>query len=80
MALSLRLNLRPGQSLVMTPKLQQAIKLLQLSNLELSELVKVATKIVENQEDFFRQGGTISQTASVKGNCRRAQHSRKHRE
>lgn len=32
-----RLEIRQGQSLVMTPQLQQAIKLLQLSNLELSE-------------------------------------------
>ncbi len=36
MALSARLELKQGQSLVMTPQLQQAIKLLQLSNLELS--------------------------------------------
>ena len=39
MALSQRLNLRQSQSLVMTPQLQQAIKLLQLSNVELSEYV-----------------------------------------
>src|ERR1041385_4108581 len=32
-----RLELRLGQSLVMTPQLQQAIKLLQLSNVELAE-------------------------------------------
>src|ERR1700753_2342004 len=32
-----RLELRQGQSLVMTPQLQQAIKLLQLSNIELAE-------------------------------------------
>jgi RNA polymerase sigma-54 factor len=32
-----RLEIRQGQSLVMTPQLQQAIKLLQLSNLELAE-------------------------------------------
>ena len=32
-----RLELRQGQSLVMTPQLQQAIKLLQLSNVELAE-------------------------------------------
>src|SRR5436190_10583330 len=31
------LELRQGQSLVMTPQLQQAIKLLQLSNVELAE-------------------------------------------
>lgn len=37
MAFSQRLEMRQGQSLVMTPQLQQAIKLLQLSNLELSE-------------------------------------------
>jgi RNA polymerase sigma-54 factor len=37
MALGQRLEIRQGQSLVMTPQLQQAIKLLQLSNLELAE-------------------------------------------
>lgn len=36
MAVSQRLDLRQTQSLVMTPQLQQAIKLLQLSNLELA--------------------------------------------
>ena len=40
MALSQRLDLRQSQSLVMTPQLQQAIKLLQLSNRELSEFVE----------------------------------------
>ena len=40
MALAQRLELRQGQSLVMTPQLQQAIKLLQLSNLELAEYVE----------------------------------------
>jgi RNA polymerase sigma-54 factor len=39
MALSQRLDLRQSQSLVMTPQLQQAIKLLQYSNMELSEYV-----------------------------------------
>jgi RNA polymerase sigma-54 factor len=39
MALSQRLDLRQTQSLVMTPQLQQAIKLLQLSNLELLDYV-----------------------------------------
>ena len=39
MALSQRLDLRQTQSLVMTPQLQQAIKLLQLSNMELSDYV-----------------------------------------
>ena len=40
MALSQRLNLRQTQAPVMTPQLQQAIKLLQLSNLELADFVE----------------------------------------
>jgi RNA polymerase sigma-54 factor len=40
MALSQRMEMRQGQSLVMTPQLQQAIKLLQLSNLELATYVE----------------------------------------
>ncbi len=39
MALSTKLELRQGQQLVMTPQLQQAIRLLQLSNMELSTFV-----------------------------------------
>src|SRR5579863_6835372 len=40
MALSQRLDLRQSQALVMTPQLQQAIKLLQLSNVELATYVE----------------------------------------
>jgi RNA polymerase sigma-54 factor len=40
MALTQRLELRQGQALVMTPQLQQAIKLLQMSNLELQSFVE----------------------------------------
>src|SRR5690348_9554970 len=40
MALTQRLELRQSQSLVMTPQLMQAIKLLQLSNLDLSAFVE----------------------------------------
>jgi RNA polymerase sigma-54 factor len=40
LALSPRLELRQGQGLVITPQLQQAIKLLQLSNLELEAFVE----------------------------------------
>ncbi|HEX4713061.1 RNA polymerase factor sigma-54 [Phenylobacterium sp.] len=39
MALSARLEIRQGQGLVITPQLQQAIKLLQLSNLEIEAFV-----------------------------------------
>ena len=40
MALTPRLDLRQSQTLVMTPQLQQAIKLLQLSNLDLAAYVE----------------------------------------
>ena len=40
MAMTPRLDLRQTQTLAMTPQLQQAIKLLQLSNLELAEYVE----------------------------------------
>lgn len=38
--ISQRLDLKQSQSLVMTPQLQQAIKLLQLNNIEIAELVE----------------------------------------
>jgi RNA polymerase sigma-54 factor len=34
------LDLRQSQNLVMTPQLQQAIKLLQLNNMELNEFIE----------------------------------------
>src|SRR6478609_8548269 len=40
MALAPKLELRQGQQLVMTPQLQQAIRLLQLSNIELCTYVE----------------------------------------
>jgi RNA polymerase sigma-54 factor len=40
LALGQRLEMRQGQGLVITPQLQQAIKLLQLSNMELEEFVE----------------------------------------
>ena len=39
MALHMRQDIRMSQQLVMTPQLQQAIKLLQLSRLELADMV-----------------------------------------
>ena len=39
MALAPRLDLRQSQSLVMTPQLQQAIRLLALSNLEVEAFI-----------------------------------------
>ena len=40
MALTQRLQMRQSQALVMTPQLMQAIKLLQLSNLDLAAYVE----------------------------------------
>jgi RNA polymerase sigma-54 factor len=46
MGLEIKQSLRLSQQLVMTPQLQQAIKLLQLSRLELQELI--AAEMIEN--------------------------------
>jgi RNA polymerase sigma-54 factor len=54
MALSTKLELRQGQQLVMTPQLQQAIRLLQLSNLELTEFVETELErnpLLEHEEN-----------------------------
>lgn len=54
MSTSLRLDLRQSQSLVMTPQLQQAIKLLQLGNLELTTFVEQELEqnpFLEKRED-----------------------------
>ena len=66
MALAQRLELRQGQSLVMTPQLQQAIKLLQLSNLELSEYVEgelVSNPLLEREE---AEAGDAEQPADAR--------------
>jgi RNA polymerase sigma-54 factor len=39
MGIHLKQSLKLGQNLVMTPQLQQAIKLLQLNHMELAELI-----------------------------------------
>jgi len=51
MALELRQSLKLSQQLVMTPQLQQAIKLLQLSRLELQQAIR---------EELERAGSIIS--------------------
>ncbi|MBC8267423.1 MAG: RNA polymerase factor sigma-54 [Rhodospirillaceae bacterium] len=54
MALTPRLDLRQSQSLVMTPQLQQAIKMLQLSNIELLDYVEQELEqnpLLERQEE-----------------------------
>ena len=59
MKMSQQLKIKQNQSLIMTPQLQQAIKLLQLSNIELNEFVEKAKE--ENpflKDDFIEQDGT----------------------
>jgi len=60
MALTPRLDLRQSQSLVMTPQLQQAIKLLQFSNLELMEYVEAELEqnpLLERQDNEPDEAG-----------------------
>lgn len=54
MALTPKLEIRQSQSLLMTPQLRQAINLLQLSNIELNELVEQELNnnpLLEREED-----------------------------
>ena len=61
MALTQRIEVRQGQPLIMTPQLQQAIKLLELSNLELSAYVEQqmeANPLIERDDDANPDGGS----------------------
>lgn len=54
MALTPKLEIRQSQSLLMTPQLRQAINLLQLSNLELSEVIEqelAQNPLLEREDD-----------------------------
>lgn len=60
MALVPQLDQHRGQSLIMTPKLQQATKLLQLSNLELSKFVEREVEqnpLLEREDTDEHSGG-----------------------
>ncbi|WP_242125745.1 RNA polymerase factor sigma-54 [Sphingobium sp. Sx8-8] len=69
MALAPRLDLRQSQSLVMTPQLQQAIKLLALSNLEIEAFV--AGELEKNP--LLEAGGADDFTPSADGIDREAE-------
>jgi hypothetical protein len=64
MALHMRQDLRISQQLVMTPQLQQAIKLLQLSRVELTDLVR--DELMENPllEESQEMGTTVEEPVS----------------
>jgi hypothetical protein len=60
-----RLELRQSQALVMTPQLQQAIKMLQLSNLELTDFIDGEIQQNPLLERCERAGGEISEIKSL---------------
>ena len=63
MAITPRLELRQNQALVMTPQLQQAIKLLQLSNLELTAYVE--QELQENPLLEQDEGADVADTSGA---------------
>jgi RNA polymerase sigma-54 factor len=63
MGLSQRLEIRQGQSLVMTPQLLQAIKLLQLSHLDLAAYVEAELERNPLLERLDEEGGASSEAA-----------------
>jgi RNA polymerase sigma-54 factor len=73
MALSTKLMLRQGQALVMTPQLLQAIKLLQLSSVELSAFVEQELErnpLLERAEDS--EGAAPGEAAPLNDSAREA--------
>lgn len=73
MALEIRQQLKLSQQLVMTPQLQQAIKLLQLSRMELVDVIRqeleenpVLEESAENPEEkeTFEGGGEVEEVAA----------------
>src|SRR4051812_19617443 len=67
MALTTKLELRQSHSLVMTPQLQQAIKLLELSNIELSAFVDAELErnpLLERAEEAGEGDGEATEAAA----------------
>jgi RNA polymerase sigma-54 factor len=62
-----RLEMRQGQSLVMTPQLQQAIKLLQLSNIELAEYCEAELEKNPLLERDDRESAPVSEGVESAG-------------
>jgi RNA polymerase sigma-54 factor len=65
MALGQRLILKQGQSLVMTPQLQQAIKLLQMNHVELQEFVEAE---LERNPLLEREEGPVERNDTPEAN------------
>lgn len=67
------LELRPSQSLVMTPQLQQAIKLLQMNNIELNSFIAEELEknpLLEREEDVINQASPLSAEEKQEENLR----------
>ena len=67
---SQRLELRQAQTLVMTPQLQQAIKMLQLSNLELTQYIDAEIQqnpLLERREPRLEEPAPANGTAAAEG-------------
>jgi hypothetical protein len=60
MALGPRLDIRQTQSLVMTPQLQQAIKLLAASNLEIETFIAEALMITSPSRSTAKSWSPVS--------------------
>lgn len=63
MALSPKLDLRTSQQLVLTPQLQQAIKLLQLTNIELADYIETQlheNPLLERNEDSISADDNVN--------------------
>jgi RNA polymerase sigma-54 factor len=71
MALAPRIELRQSQSLVMTPQLQQAIKLLQMSNLQLAEYL--TAEVEKNPLLELAPPAAAPPAASAGGGTRRSE-------
>jgi RNA polymerase sigma-54 factor len=70
MTINQRLDIRQGQTLTMTPQLQQAIKLLQMSNLELSEFVEAELEknpLLERDESMSSERPDLDAPAQDSG-------------
>ena len=65
MKLGQQLNIKQNQSLIMTPQLQQAIKLLQLTNTELSDFVEKA----QLENPFLKENSPTTTKKNVEEKC-----------
>ena len=74
MKINQQLKIKQNQSIVMTPQLQQAIKLLQLTNIELAEYVenaKLENPFIKEEINFKKMETNEQKTSDVLENTKR---------